>query len=207
MSFEPTWCFLKMVVEFLIGPLTPDKREPQIPVTHCSDVQNVLLCEKEAVLNGRISQSDLISIWNSFAQTSEQLNNRRHTTNAFFSTVFAASVSLFPQLWNYWSNSGFLQAVWLVSIIGIFASSFWISLLEQYEIVSKAKIEIMKSLENAMYIRVYTSQYTIVGKEIDRGCFKGFSQTETRLAYLARTSYVILFGVCSLRLLRLWHWL
>ena len=190
-------CCVKLVVEFLIGPLPADITENAIHTD--ADIDSILQSLKS---NGKQNQhSALIDVWTAFSAAIEQLETRRIATNAFFTVVFAASINVFgPQFLQLDRKS--VYWLFLGSLVGIRISTIWIALLAQYDSTIKRKRKIVMALEKCMVVQVLTTE-----SKMESGAKKTFSSIEVQLAYLARISYVVGVGICICKILRFWKWL
>ena len=140
-------------------------------------------------------KSQLMEIYKVMVASSEELINRRQTTNKFFITamgVILAAVGLAVR--GGIASSGYMLLLFFPVIFGLMLCVSWANLIENYGKLNIGKFKVIHELENQLGIKAFAAEWVALGKGMRREKYRSFTNTERRVP----TLFLWLFVAISL---------
>ena len=107
--------------------------------------------------------------------SSESLMERRQKVNVFFISVIGGLFTIAGILVNM---SGNVAILFVVYVIGILLCISWRNQIDNYGKLNKAKFDVITRLEEEQQIKIYTAEWTALGKGKRPKKYRSFTSTE-----------------------------
>jgi hypothetical protein len=126
-----------------------------------------------------LNNNDVMDLYKLMVQSSEQLIQRRQTTNAFFITVIGSLLAIAALLVNTGTlNGDSIGLLYGFSAVGLLLCHSWRNLIENYGKLNKAKFDVILRLEKNLGAQIYSAEWIALGKGMRSEKYKSFTSTE-----------------------------
>jgi hypothetical protein len=124
-------------------------------------------------------RGEIIELYKTMLETSEQLIQRRQVTSGFFITVIGAILGLVGFMFDRKES---MESFLILSLPALFLASIlcrsWHNLLVNYGKLNAAKFKVISKLEKSLAIRMFDAEWVALGKGLRRSKYQSFTTTE-----------------------------
>ena len=127
-------------------------------------------------------RSELLELYKTMLETSEQLIQRRQVTSGFFITIVGAILAGFGYVFDKKES---LEAFLWMSLPGFVLAALicrsWHTLLVNYGKLNAAKFKVIGRLEAAIGIRMFDAEWIALGKGVRKSKYQSFTASEANV--------------------------
>jgi hypothetical protein len=137
-------------------------------------------------------RGEIIDLYKTMLETSEQLIQRRQVTSGFFITIIGAILGLIGFLFDRKeSTESFLLLSLPALLLAALLCRSWHNLLVNYGKLNSAKFKVISKLEKSLGIRMFDAEWIALGKGLRRNKYQSFTTTEASVPKVIMYFFVI----------------
>jgi hypothetical protein len=139
-------------------------------------------------------RGELLELYKTMLETSEQLIQRRQVTSGFFVTIVGAILAGLSYVFD---KKDSMESFLWISLPGLLLAALicrsWHSLLVNYGKLNAAKFKVIGRLEAAIGIRMFDAEWIALGKGARRSKYQSFTTSEANVP----KALMIFFGLAA----------
>ncbi|GAA6185593.1 MULTISPECIES: RipA family octameric membrane protein [Alteromonadaceae] len=132
-----------------------------------------------SIVGDKTCQESILEQYKMCVSATENISNRRQTTNSFFISINTIIVS-FVSYFNFQGDDKVISLV-ILSIAGIIASFMWRQLILLYKALNSAKFLVILEIEKQLPLAPYTAEWQALEEGQNKQKYKPFTSIESQV--------------------------
>ncbi len=144
------------------------------------------------LINNKKDSLTLFEQYKLYLQSASEISDRRQKANEYFLTVNTILVSLIVFISQYEKVKNPELIITFIAVIGIVNSIITYFIIRSYKQLNSAKFKIIHELESDLPANLYSYEWVLLGKGVDRKKYWPFSHLELKIPFLFGVVYLAL---------------
>ena len=142
---------------------------------------------------GAAYDQTLLDQYTIYINTAEKVSEKRQSANSLFLTLNAALLTYIGHENVFAENSDVVTIAILASLVGFFLCYHWMSLINSYKSLNKAKFEIIHLIERRLPLSLFESEWNLLKGRSEGKSYKDLTDSEKWIPRILSFVYFAIF--------------